>query len=138
MGGEIALATETAPIAVAAIGIYGRAVLAKAWEDVADVTIKAGLQVLQRIFGRRKEGEALPAVIEDVVAHPDDDDMVVQFRVAIRKALTQDPELAEEVAAIVAGAAPRGGHSQHIVAGRDALVAGRDITITGESATPTD
>ena len=31
MGGEIALAAEAVPIATAAIGMYGKAVLAKAW-----------------------------------------------------------------------------------------------------------
>ena len=78
MGGEIALAAEAAPIATAAIGMYGRAVLAKAWDDVSDVTIKAGLQILQRIFGRKKNDKALPNVIADVAAHPDDSDVLAQ------------------------------------------------------------
>jgi hypothetical protein len=83
-------------VATAAVGLYGKAVLAKAWDDVADVTIKAGLRLLQRVFGRRPAGEALPGVVTDVIAHPDDIDVVAQFRLAIRRALEADPELAKD------------------------------------------
>jgi hypothetical protein len=110
--------------------MYGRAVLAKAWDDVADATIKAGLQILQRIFGRKKDDKALPDVIADVAAYPDDSDVVAQFRLAIRRALEADSALAKEVTAIVAKAAPGASVSQHVVAGNDAYVAGRDMTIT--------
>jgi hypothetical protein len=130
MSGEIALAAEAVPIAAAAIAMYGKAVLAKAWDDVADVTIKAGLRVLQRVFGRKKEGDALPGVLADVVANPDDTDVVAQFRLTIRRALEVDPALAEEVAAIVAGVSAGTSISQHVVAGHDAYVAGRDMTVT--------
>lgn len=130
MSGEVELAAEAAPIALAAIGLYGRAVLAKAWEDVADVTIKSGLRLLQRVFGRRPEGEALPEVIAEVIDDPGDDDVAGQLRLAIRRALKADPELAREIAAIVAEAAPSGSVTQHVVAGRDAYTAGRDMTIT--------
>jgi hypothetical protein len=130
MSGEIALAAEAVPIATAAIGMYGRAVLAKAWDDVADVTIKAGLRLLQRVFGNKNEGDALPAVLDDVVDHPDDSDVVAQFRLTIRRALEADPALAKEVAAIVAGASAGTSISQHVVAGHDAYVAGHDMTIT--------
>jgi hypothetical protein len=130
MSGELALAAEAVPIATAAIGMYGKAVLAKAWDDVADVTIKAGLRLLQRVFGSKKEGDALPAVLADVVDHPGDSDVVAQFRLTIRRALEADPALAKEIAAIVAGASVGTSVSQHVVAGRDAYVAGRDMTVT--------
>ena len=129
MSAEIALAAEAVPIATAAIGVYGRAVLAKAWDDVADVTIKAGLRLLQGVFGRQRDGEPLPDVVAEVVAHPDDSDVVAQFRLAFRRALEADPALAEAVAAIVAEAAPSTSVSQRVVAGRDAYTAGRDMTI---------
>jgi hypothetical protein len=130
MSAEVALAAEAAPVAAAAIGMYGQAVLTKAWDDVADVTIKAGLRLLQRVFGHREEGAALPTVVADVVAHPDDGDVVAQFRLALRRALETDPALAQEVAAIVREAVPDSSVRQHVVAGRDAYVAGRDMTIT--------
>lgn len=130
MSGEIALATEIVPVAMTATGMYGQAVLAKAWDDVADVTIKAGMRVLQRVFGLKKEDDALPGVLADVVAHPDDSDVVAQFRLTIRRALEADPALAKEVAAIMAEATPAGSVSQRVTAGRNAYVAGRDMTIT--------
>jgi hypothetical protein len=130
LGGEIALAAEAVPIATAAIVIYGKAVLAKAWDDVADVTIKGGLRLLQRVFGRHKDGEPLPTVVADVIDHPDDGDVVAQFRLAIRRALEADPVMAEEIAAIVAEASTGTSVNQHVVAGRDAYTAGRDMTIT--------
>ncbi len=131
MGAEIALAAEAVPIATASIGMYGKAVLAKAWDDVADVTIKGGLRLLQLVFRSKKDlGEALPEAVTDVIAHPDDSDVVAQFRLAIRRALEADSVLAEEVAAIVAEVAPGASVSQHVVAGRDAYTAGRDMTIT--------
>ena len=34
------------------------------------MTIKAGLRLLQRVFGHRKDGEALPDVVADVVRAP--------------------------------------------------------------------
>jgi hypothetical protein len=130
MSTEMVLAAEAVPIATAAIGMYGKAVLAKAWDDAADVTIKAGVRLLQRVFGHRKEGEELPVVVAEVIAHPDDADVVAQFRLTIRRALEADPDLAKEIAAIVAEAAPTPSVSQHVVAGRDAYAAGRDMTIT--------
>lgn len=129
MGGEVALAAEVVPIATAAIGVYGKAVLEKAWEDVADGTIKAGLKILHRIFGRHKDDKALPDVIAEVVENPGDGDVVAQFRLAVRKALEADSALAADVAAIVAEAGPSVSISQHVVAGHDAYVAGRDMTI---------
>jgi hypothetical protein len=133
MSGELALAAEAVPIAMAAVGVYGKAVLAKAYDDVADVTIKAGLRLLQRVFGRRRDVEPLPYVVADVVAHPDDDDVVAQFRLAIRRALEADPMLAKDVAAIVGEAGRASLISQHVVAGRDAYTAGRDLTITRQA-----
>jgi hypothetical protein len=129
VSGEIALAAEIVPVATAAMGTYGHAVLAKAWDDVADATIKAGVRVLQRIFGVKKEGDALPAALADVAAHPDDSDVVAQFRLAVRRALEADAALAKEVAAIMAEASA-GSVSQRVTAGRDAYTAGRDMTIT--------
>jgi hypothetical protein len=130
MGGEIELAAAAVPFATAAISEYGRAVLAKAWDDAADATVKAGLRLLQRVFGHKRQGEALPAVLADVIEHPDDADLVAQFRLTIRRALEADPALAREVAALVAEAVPSARVSQHVVAGRDSYTAGNDMKLT--------
>ena len=129
LSGEIELAAEVVPFATLAISTYGTAVLAKAWDNVADASIKGGLRLLQRIFGHQKDDEPLPTVVAEVVDYPDDEDMVVQLRLAIRRALQADPALAQEVAAIVQETTPSTPVSQHIVAGRDAYAAGRDMTV---------
>jgi hypothetical protein len=129
-GGEIALAAEVTPYAAAALGAYGSAVLAKARDELADATIGAGLRVLQRIFGRRQDGEELPAVLAEVLQNPGDPDYLGALRLAIRRALASDPELRSEVAAIISEVSPVVSVTQQVTAGRDAYVAGRDMTIT--------
>lgn len=53
------LVTEAAPYVTAAVGAYGEAVLAKVRDDAADATVGVGRRLPQRVFGRKKEGEAL-------------------------------------------------------------------------------
>lgn len=126
MAGEVAtLAAQIAPLAAVAAGTYGRAVLAKAWDDVADTTIKTGLRVLQRIFGRRPDGGELPAALAEVVRNPGNRDCLDLLTLQITRALTADAALRGDVSAIVAGA-----NTQLASAGRDALAAGRDLVIT--------
>jgi len=79
-------------------------VLAKLRDDAADATVGLGRRLLQRIFGSRGEGEALPGPLADLVADPYDDDALAAARLAIRKALAADPVLAAEVRSMLAGA----------------------------------
>jgi hypothetical protein len=132
LSGDLAtLATDAAPFAALAVVTYGRAVLAKAWDDVADVSIKAGLKVLQLVFGHKERDEALPDVVAEVIDNPDDEDYLNQLKLTIRKALERDEALAEKVAAIVAEARPSQAITQNVVAGRNAYVFGRDGFVAG-------
>jgi hypothetical protein len=131
------LAAEAVPLAAIATSTYGRAVLAKAWDDVADASLKAGLKLLQRVFGHRKDDEGLPAAVAEVIDHPGDEDYLALLKLEIRKAIERDAALAREIAAIVADAGPTGNVTQHVVSGhdsnvfgRDGYIAGRDIKIT--------
>lgn len=133
MAGEIALAAEVTPYAVAALSAYGAAVLAKAKDDLADATVGAGRRVLQRIFGRRRDDEELPAVLAEVIENPGDEDYLGALRLAIRKALESDGGLQDQVREIIAAAGPAVTVTQHARAGRDAYVAGRDMTITRDA-----
>jgi dienelactone hydrolase len=121
MGGEaVSLAAEMSPYVSAAVGAYGGAVLAKLRDDAADATVGLGRRVLQRIFGSRGEGEALPVPLADLVADPYDEDALGAVRLAIKKALAAD------VRSMLAGAP---GVTQQVRAGRDAYTAGRDQTV---------
>lgn len=129
MSGEVAtLAAEAVPYAGAALGAYGAAVLGKTRDDLADATTGTGRRLLQRIFGRRRDGEVLPVVLAEVIANPGDEDYLAALRLAIRKALESDAGLAAEIREIIVADHPIGA-TQHITAGRDAYVAGRDMRI---------
>jgi hypothetical protein len=136
-----ALAAESMPFVAAAVSAYGGAVLAKAKDEVADATVGWGRKLLQRIFGHKREGEALPVVLAEVIDHRGDQDYLDALRLAIRKALGTDAALARDVGAILAEARPnvtgnqdaqadRGGVAQNVTAGRDAFAVARgDMTI---------
>jgi hypothetical protein len=129
MAGDIAsIAAEVTPAAAAAA--YGTAVLAKAKDDPADITISAGRRALQRIFGRRPEGDELPVVLAEVIENPGDEDYLSALRLAIRKALQAgDAQLLADVLEIISAAKPNVTVTQTISAGLDAYAAGRDMTI---------
>jgi hypothetical protein len=131
MAGEVAtLATEVTPYGAAALGAYGAAVLTRVRDELADATIGTGRRVLQRIFGRREDGEELPVVLAEVIENPGDADYLGALRLAIRKALESDAVMQAEVRGIIDAARPIVRVTQHVVAGRDAYVAGQDMTIT--------
>ena len=132
MGGEaVSMAAEMSPYVSAAVGAYGGAVLAKLRDDAADATVGLGRRMLQRIFGSRGEGEALPVPLADLVADPYDEDALGAVRLAIKKALAADPVLAAEVRSMLAGAP---GVTQQVRAGRDAYTAGRDQKVINYGA----
>jgi len=125
--GEVALlAAQVTPYVSAAVGAYGGAVLAKIKDGAADATVSLGQRLLQRVFGSRHEGEPLPDPLKALADDPDDSDALAAVRLAIRRALTDDPTLRAEVQSILASAP---GATQQVYAGRDAYTAGRDQTI---------
>jgi len=131
MAGEVAaLAAETVPYAAAALGAYGAAVLGKAKDDLADATIGTGRRLLQRIFGRKNNGENVPVVLAEVIENPGDEDYLSALRLVIRKALESDAQLEAEIREIITAGQPTVTMTQQVAAGRDAYVAGRDMTIT--------
>jgi hypothetical protein len=129
MAGEVAsIAVEMTPYVSAALGAYGGAVLAKVRDDAADATVGLGRRLLQRVFGRRNQGEPLPGALAELAADPDDGMALGAVTYAIRKALEADAAMLAEVRAMLASA-PAKAVTQNIRAGRDACVAGRDQTV---------
>lgn len=126
---EIAeLVTYATPYVTAAAGAYGGAVLSKTRDKAADATVGIGLRLLQRVFGRKKQGDPLPEPLALLAENPEDPDALGAVRLAIRAALAADTAMLAEVRSLLAEApAPR--VTQHVQAGRDAYVSGRDMTI---------
>jgi hypothetical protein len=119
------VATAT-PYVTAAVGAYGGAVLAKARDDAADAAVGVGRRILQRVFGRRREGEQLPEAVAAVIGNPGAADALGELRMTMRRALAADAAMLSEVRQILESA-PRSSVTQHIRAGRDAYVVGRDM-----------
>lgn len=129
MAGEVAsIAVEMTPYVSAAFGAYGGAVLAKVRDDAADATVGLGRRLLQRVFGRRDQGQPLPEPLADFAADPGDVMALNAVTYAIRKALEADAEMLAEVRTLLASASGTT-VTQHVQAGRDAYVAGRDQTV---------
>lgn len=94
MSGEIVeLASAATPLAVAALGAYGGAVLLRVQDEAAASTVNLGRRLLQRIFGNRAEDEANPELLDDLIQNPSDADSTAALRREIRKALEGDEEL---------------------------------------------
>jgi hypothetical protein len=129
MGREVVtLVGQAAPYVTAAAGADGTAVLAKPPGDAADATVALGRGLLQRVFGQQGAEEPLPGPLAELVAYPDDDDVLAALRLAIRRQLESDAAMLADVRALLASARPTS-VTQHVRAGRDAYVAGRDMTI---------
>src|ERR1700722_334766 len=129
MPGEVAsIAVEMTPYVSAALGAYGGAVLAKVRDDAADATVGLGRRLLQRVFGRRNQGEPLPGALADLAADPDDGMALNAVTYAIRKALEADAAMLAEVRTMLASA-PARAVSQNIYAGRAAHVGGCGQTV---------
>jgi hypothetical protein len=103
--GELAvLVGQVSPYVTEAVGAYGGAVLSKANDEAAGATLGLGRRMLQRIFGSREPGN-IPQPVADLAADPDDADLQAALRVAVRKVLAVDTELASDLRAMLAAEA---------------------------------
>jgi hypothetical protein len=122
---------QVVPYVTAAAGAYGGAVLERVREQAADATATAtvglGSRILRLLLGRSSNQPALEGAVMDVAEDPNDADSVAQLRVQLRKALQADPELLEELAALLPEAQTQ--VVQQARADRGSVVnqAGRDI-----------
>jgi hypothetical protein len=124
------LVGEVSPYVTAAVGAYGVAVLTRVNDQAADATVGLGRQILQRIFGVRAAGD-VPQPVADLAADPDDPDLQAAVRVAIRKLLAADANLAGDLRGVMAGAA-----AVTVTASGERSIAAQ--TITGIASTGDD
>jgi hypothetical protein len=90
------------PFVSAAIAGYGAAVLKISEDSAADATVSLGRRILQRVFGRGQASDALA----DLAADQADPDLQAALRVALRKLLAENAQLATEVRDMVAERIP--------------------------------
>jgi tetratricopeptide (TPR) repeat protein len=121
---------DISPYVSAAVGTYGRAVLAPGNDEVTDAPAGIGRHLLLRLFGRREEAEPLPPPLADLAADPADSDALAAVRLEARRMMAGDPVLAADVRALLAGA------SQQVRAERDAYTAAGNQTIINVAGGP--
>ena len=127
------LVADVSPWIIAAVGVDGQAVLtAPATDEAVGAPVRLGRQILQQIF--RTRGQAPPPqAIADLAAEPQDPDLQAVLRVEIRKALTRDPQLAQDIREMLAESPAASGETsdERPVTAPSA----NDVAIGGEAAT---
>lgn len=104
------MSQEIVPYVTAAAAVYGGAVAQKASDAGADATVSLGRRILHRLF-QSGRAEQVRAAVADVADQPGDEDSIAVLQAQLRKALAQDPELAQELSTMVRGA---GGTHYHV------------------------
>lgn len=93
---------QIVPAVEAAVGAYGAGVLRRAEDTAADGTVRLGQRALARVF-RRGAAPGVERAVRDLAeAGPTDaDDAVASIRLELRKLLRRDPELEQDLAALL-------------------------------------
>ncbi|CAM5472300.1 hypothetical protein GCM10010299_20820 [Streptomyces tanashiensis] len=100
-------AAEVTPYVVTAISAYGTAVLTRAGDQAADATVSLGREILERFTRRNRRRTELESAVRDVAEDPQDVDSQAALRGQLRRILEGDPELGDELAALLAQSGAR-------------------------------
>lgn len=91
------LASQVGPLVSAAVAAYGTAALTKAEDAAATETVKLGQRLLSRLLKRKSAAPGISGAVTDLAGALKDPDFQAALRAQIKKALRQDPDLAEEL-----------------------------------------
>jgi hypothetical protein len=128
-GEDIAtLVAEASPYLTAAASAYGMKVLEDIRDDAAAGTADLGRRLLQRVFGRKEQGEPLPGPLAKLADTPGDADALGALRLEMRQQLAAHADMLSDVLKILASGAAAA-HAPTIRSGRDTYYAERDMTI---------
>ncbi|MFG3272985.1 hypothetical protein [Streptomyces luteogriseus] len=138
MSAEIVQLVEQAgPVVTAAVSAYGVAVLTRAQDVAADATVGLGQRILQAVWRREDQaGRAeLERVVDEAAEEQDDAYTTAVLSRLLRRALQSDPELRQELSALLP--APAAG-AVNITASGTRAIAGQRIgtAITGDGHLP--
>lgn len=88
----------------AAVGAYGAAVLTRGEDAAADATVRLGQRLLARLRRNPESGDQIAEAVENLAAHPGDDDYLGLLRAKIARVVDGDRALAGELAGLLAAA----------------------------------
>ncbi|MFD5732524.1 hypothetical protein ACFWIY_06840 [Streptomyces sioyaensis] len=134
MSAEIAQWVEqVGPAVTAAVSAYGAAMLTRAQGAAADATVGLGQRVLQAVW-RRRDGAGraeLERLVDEAVDEQDERYTTAVLSRLLRNAMQNDPELQEELSAMLPAPATGG---VNITASGERSIAGQYIgtAITGD------
>ncbi|MFF5498132.1 hypothetical protein [Streptomyces aquilus] len=124
------------PYLRASLGAHGERVLDSEGVPVVPGSAEVGRRMLRATHRRGDERgrEALAEAVAEAVAEPGNEDALGALRQVIRRALSKDPGLEGELAALL----PGGGAPTVIAAGERSIAAGGNIgvAITGDGHGP--
>ncbi|GAA2596455.1 hypothetical protein [Streptomyces axinellae] len=98
---------QMGPYVAAALAAYGANVLSRAEDAAADATVNAGRQILLRVWDRvspTRRAMLQQAVEDAVTPGPVADDGAAALRGQLRRAMSEDPQLVEELRHVLVGA----------------------------------
>lgn len=96
-----AVLAEALPVMSAAVGAYGSGVLSRVEDAAADATVGLGRRLLQRVWQRAKQPDAVKAAVAELAEAPGDADALAGLRLQVRKVLAQDAELLAELVGVL-------------------------------------
>lgn len=98
---------QMGPYVAAALAAYGANVLTRAEDAAADATVNAGREILLRVWNRvspTRRAMLRQAVDDAVTTGPGADDGAASLRAQLRHAMSEDPQLVEELRQLLASA----------------------------------
>jgi hypothetical protein len=133
------LVQDVVPFVSAAAGAYGSAVVQKvadaAADAGADATVGVGRRLLRRLFASGR-GDQVQAAAVEVGESPGDEASVAVLRAQLVKALSQEPQLVEDLARILAESGSGGDKYTVTVSGSQGVQVGSGNTQTNTFTSP--
>ncbi len=125
-----AVVGQVVPAIGAAVSAYGLGVLTRAEDEAAGATVRLGQRLLARLLRRGAEPDPVRAAVVDLTRDRLDADALAALRLQIRRVLTADPDLVQEVMALLPPVTARAVESRGVVLGGE----NSGIISTGDGA----
>jgi hypothetical protein len=126
-----AVAQDVVPYLSAAAAAYGGALVEKvtdaAGDAGAEATVGLGRRLLRRLFASGR-GEQVRAAVVEVAEAPDDEASVAVLRAQLVKALSQEPQLVQDLSRMLAEAGVGGERYSVTISGSQGVQVGSGNT----------